>query len=446
MHNFDKIKYTIDNVSILDIEITKRYDRDGDVNLNIEQLSEEIKENGMHTEIWLNEQEDGKFLLISGKRRLAAHKYLGKKNIRAKIFKVENKMTLVYMAHNENSNRKNYNFFERLENFLRLVNLEYINKYQDSSSDFVASLVVRGIEKFVSRLAEMERDREHEKNRIARKSNIKYKKEFEPFTREEKSLEKIIKKVFDKSGLYSTYSTLNAAIKAFSIPIELRQFCTKYNLSIKLIYLLKKTEKEFEDKKLPVTYNQYSMLVNKNMLEKISKETEELIWWLNDLFDCINNFDKICQINIKIKEKIENFLSNNHKPLDNIEMVGNIKEYIQIIGSLLQDIKFDKSDANIQDSIQKIANIQKSMNINIKKVHYEDVSVMSCVMADIGYLDERSFNNSKPIVNKYKKIINSVSSKELIIEKIKEDFILVSDQVVGFVGIKDLNLKKKLKN
>ena len=130
MKSYEHLIYDTEDIPLSCINIGRRFDRVDNYDLKINELAKDIEDNGMHTEIWVKKEGDLDFQIISGYRRLLAHKELNKKTIRARIYSVSD-MNATYMMCSENSNRINYSKLERIDNFLYLLHKEFLNIHQN---------------------------------------------------------------------------------------------------------------------------------------------------------------------------------------------------------------------------------------------------------------------------------------------------------------------------
>lgn len=186
---FDEMDYTIHEIPIKDIRILPIQDRITHDQSSIDVLAQQIKEHGLHTEIWVNDDRDGGYALISGYRRLSAHKVIKKETIRAKVFNRPNDQ-LFLMKVMENIHRKNYDAYEMIKLHLDLIYLDYYDQNNSlrpiyTATQFATTLyklllkerqgygtitkeerrAIRGIDKYIKKLGFYKSRREFE-NRL----------------------------------------------------------------------------------------------------------------------------------------------------------------------------------------------------------------------------------------------------------------------------------------
>ena len=133
---FVELNKPIKKVSIDDIQVKKEADRKyifrviPDTDIEIKELADDIKINGLVHPIALLQKKDSKYILLSGYRRFQALKRLGEKWVEAKIYQ-EAKLTeqeLINISLAENTKRRNLNpieignFFESAAKQLKLNN------------------------------------------------------------------------------------------------------------------------------------------------------------------------------------------------------------------------------------------------------------------------------------------------------------------------------------
>lgn len=398
MASFEKLKYKITHVNINEIAVETRFDREADTELEINTIAQDIKANGMHTEIWLreNSQQDG-YLLISGNRRLEAHVLLGKKRIRAKIYSIEDKIDAAYMTCSENANRLEYDHFEKIQNFLYLLHLEFISVNPDASQDFIASRYMNAVEKPVLRLKINSDDPE-------------------PQTQAQKSFEKMINRVFEKSGMYNTYSTLYLAVKVGLASRELKQFCVENALSIKSIQELELAERKVGDEILLLQHDAQVNKSNKKHLDKI----DALI------ASCVEDNIKSIEKNESFSEAIETLKKRSELIKAKIKSATLLKKQCEM---------FERAIAELTEAkeIKELQKLMTEITKELLKLKYVGSSIMMCILRDVSGLAEKSHSEIKKIIEHYKKLKNKDNDKTKNNVNVREDFIFTSDNVMSYL-------------
>lgn len=110
------------NYLLVDIEKVKVGDRIRKDMGNLEELSEDIKKNGLINPPVVTPD----YELIAGERRLQAMKNLGYKQVEVRVMTVENAEHKLNLEINENENRKDFNKAERIEYARQLERIERV--------------------------------------------------------------------------------------------------------------------------------------------------------------------------------------------------------------------------------------------------------------------------------------------------------------------------------
>lgn len=248
----------IEEIPIKFIHSDDRFDRKERSDVDIASLAKSIKESGMHTEIWITEDEKStvskpSFTLVSGSRRLMAHKKLSLSTIRAKIIKA-NKKESAYLTVMENSNRVNYSPVEKMENFMYLLHLEFQEVYPSETLVFNTTRYLNATRPVVTKYMNAETGRKVENER--------------PFTRDQKQIAKIIRKIFTNTGLFKSYDSLYRNYVIEDLSPEIRTFCVIHVLCIKGIGQLKRASRIFENKVIEMDARSANKLYKVKLVDK----------------------------------------------------------------------------------------------------------------------------------------------------------------------------------
>lgn len=211
MTKFDNLivlEYAAD-ISIDEIDVGERFDRQSDTSEHIEDLSAAIKEQGLRKPIEVEKMDDGNYVLISGLSRLTAVKKLKKTTIRADVYAKMDDVTRHYMIVEENLRRKNYSPEERTHIFLKLVYEEIRASGIDSSdSPFVPTRIASAI-----------------------LSSIKMVDGVYTFSKEKSATAKwinIFQQTFEKSKLYTSPKVLQQELLRYDLPTPLYKIVGSY--------------------------------------------------------------------------------------------------------------------------------------------------------------------------------------------------------------------------
>lgn len=328
---FEENDYEVGSILMKEIHVPKRFDRTLTNDLHIEELALDIKQVGMHTEIWVNRDKDepNSYVLISGHRRFLAHTRLRKKEIRAKIFE-KTELESLYMTCNENSHRLNYNNLESLDSFMYLLFKEHVESSPSAPVDYTPSRYIASSATIIRALR-----RKELKDELALKQLSSAQKAFQP----------LIEKVFKSSGLFSTYERLDNMITITEMSSETRKFCVDNALSISSMTLLAKAEKAHKDKYMPSEEDEERIKVIDSILDsllmkdgkKVQKiaygDVQKVIKEHNKkLEDHKNKASKIVQAGVDIQYSIDNLT----ELIDSNDVLPSTKRRIMKISSYLK--------------------------------------------------------------------------------------------------------------
>lgn len=273
MKNFDDINYDIELVPLEMIEIGVRFDRRDTKDLKIDELAQDIKLNGMHTEIWLKKESETEFVLIAGYRRYLAMKNLKEKEIRAKII-VTDTLTASYLTCSENSNRLNYNKFEKIENFLYLLHLEICEVEIENTPVFNYHRYINAFKDSIYYL------REKESGQLSKDKKL---------TSTQKRAVKFVEKVYNKSGLFPSYATFHNTLRIFEMPSYLRVYSVKHSLAVSVMQKLITADKRFTNKlmppKNPNNPDEKPITVMSSILKELEKDIESARKYVTPIYN-----------------------------------------------------------------------------------------------------------------------------------------------------------------
>lgn len=230
MHNNDRIKkiyetgFTIENIPMDKIVIYNGIEDRFEIG-DIDLLSAEIKENGMHTEVWVRKLESGAYELFAGRRRYEAQKLLEADAIRAKIFRDLRDIDVPYLRFVENQYRKNYNALEKVLYVIQLIDIE--SKKAGMDNTIVKNNTTR-ITILASAIA---------KHRQSKRSA------------DDLSGDKLVAiaiKVLKRTGAFVSIFALERAIPIVSLPLSARKLMSDGRLAIKPAATLAKEFKKMQ--------------------------------------------------------------------------------------------------------------------------------------------------------------------------------------------------------
>lgn len=112
----------MNEINISDIVVLNRLRQDLG---NLDNLTEDIRTNGLQNPILVQDLKNGKYKLIAGERRLESIKNLGYTKIQARITDIKNEDDAIELEISENVNRKSFNLYELV---LCGIELEKIEK------------------------------------------------------------------------------------------------------------------------------------------------------------------------------------------------------------------------------------------------------------------------------------------------------------------------------
>ncbi len=259
MKRYDLLHYDTEPIPISQIH-TDRFDREDSNPLNIDILKDEIAKNGSHTEIWvrkdtsLNRVKD--YILISGHRRLLAAKELDNKvNIKARIYSVD-EIASLYMTCSENSNRLNYDNFERINNFLYIAYKELIKSKINHPPEYNPTQMAGLVTMYVLKIIH---------------DNTKDDTNVVNHSREEKEFISIVKKVQERTGLFHDYDPLYRMLKVIQMSPTLKKFCKDKSYRIKIMTILAGAEKSFGEELMPSADDAKKIKVMDSVLAEVKK-------------------------------------------------------------------------------------------------------------------------------------------------------------------------------
>lgn len=110
-------------INIEQIKIENRIRKDFG---NIQELADDIKQNGLINPPVVISESDGAYTLLTGERRIRAMKLLGYKQVEVRTWKSLNDEQKLNIEISENEARKDFSKSERMEYALRLAEIERI--------------------------------------------------------------------------------------------------------------------------------------------------------------------------------------------------------------------------------------------------------------------------------------------------------------------------------
>lgn len=229
----------------------------------IDELSANIKEKGMHTEVWVRTLESGAKELFAGRRRYEAHKLLEKETIRAKIFAGLRDIDIPYLRFAENRHRKDYNALEKILYVIQLIDMEAKKAGMDNT-------IVKNNTTRITILAAAIAQHRKSGKKVDDMSGDK--------------LVAIAIKVLKRTGAFASIFALERAIPIVQLPLSARKLMSDGRLAIKPAAIL---AKGFKKQKLD------------------TKTCEEIIKNLDEKGSVLTEKDVLVAINIRISNEEE---------------------------------------------------------------------------------------------------------------------------------------------
>jgi len=340
-------------ISIEQVKVKDRIRKDFG---NIEELANDIKENGLINPPVVTPE----YELIAGERRLRACKHLGFKQIEVRVMTVKDYEHQLKLEISENENRKDFTFSERIEYARKLEEVEKIkakermNLGQKSDEGGRSDTIVADKSGFGSR------------DTLRKAKFIS-----------ENADEELIKQLDEgKLSINKAYQTLKQQKEQLEISNQLLQ--KQYNELSQKLQLEKNKPPKVVDK---TDYNSINNL--NSQLNKIKQEKDE---YYNKYIKSLNDLQEE-------QKKVSKFMGNS----TNFELVTSTSELtLKMINFIKEMSKYDYlaetfndiPDATRKEYVRSIYGVYKWARNILNEVKYDDVlGVNGQIIENIKYVE-----------------------------------------------------------
>lgn len=344
-------------VNIEDIKVNDRIRKDFG---NIQELADDIKENGLINPLVVTDSLE----LIAGERRLRALRLLEYSEIEVRSMTVKDAEHQLNLEISENETRKDFSKAERIEYARRLERIEKIKAEQRKISTLKQNI---DVEKFPERSSEGQ-----VRDIVAEKLNIGSGKQYERekmIVDNKSSLTPEDFANWDEGKLSTNKAYLKIKAKNQSLLHQISQLkCKTENINI--------LQEEIDRNKEQLKQSQQHLLCTQRALESYKRDSEEykklkadmgfLTLQKNDLSRQINSATELSGLTVKLQTTLEKdlapikfkrcmeVLNSSDVAIDNLcDILRNLKKWINEIEVYLPNNIIKGMDENIIDIVEE---------------------------------------------------------------------------------------------